>query len=380
MKLNQYCAISIKLYLFFSTFFTYALAENVSLPPGLSYRLNCQDRLHGHHELIEVMQKTLRGSRWPDGTKQNFSLLEFNLENMMDHVDAAKNQTNYKLIPSRSYNQYAKPKHQLESIAGIFKKHRPLACLCVEIGNISLLREFDEEFLDDSYEEFLLEGNDARGLDIGLLIDKRLPLRIEVHSHRKLYDDHRKDYVFSRDLPAFLFFEKTHQNPFLILFGTHFKSQIGSRMDPNGANKRQQQALAASHIIRWYESQYPGTPIILTGDFNNDWHRAREFEPLKKIGLREAFDLTPDTVYPSQRGTHYYFEAGRRLNIQPLDTFLFNPTAAGLGLIQSASILAHVNKDGNDLGPPRTSVERQFRGSDHLPVQINLNFEGLLGL
>lgn len=335
--------------------------------PGFSYQISCRQALSGVTSPIEVVHKMLEGTTWPEGSKENFSFMEFNVLNMIDHEDAMKMDDGAKFVAS-GYKYYAKPLAQLQGVSRVFNKYRPMLAFCVEIGSVKVMKDYDQEFLGNQYEEFLIEGNDPRGVDVGLMLRKDLPLEVEVHSHKNLTNDESGNLVFSRDLPAYILREKGTAKPLMIIFGTHFKSQRSSNGDSRGFKKRSLQAKAASLIIEDYEKEFPGVPIILTGDFNNDIRRAPEFEPLKQMGMVDSFDLAKDTVEKNRRGTHFFFPREGNPSISQLDAILLNQVAAQKQMVKEAKVLSHIDPEGNAYPPPQSYQERETRASDHLPI------------
>lgn len=334
---------------------------------GFSYKKTCSQALNGQTTSIEIIKKSLPSTTWPAGSKEHFSFMEFNVLNMIDLNDAGKMQDGAKFI-ARAHKSFAKPLSQLEGIARVFSAYKPLLAFCVEIGSVKVLQDYDQEFLGNQYEEFSIEGNDPRGVDVGLLLRKDLPLDIEVHSHKNLVNDATGDLVFSRDLPVYILREKGNEKPLLVVFGTHFKSQRSTDGDPLGFRKRSQQVVAATQLIGDYEKMFPGTPIILTGDFNNDIRRAPEFAPLKTAGMVDSFDIASDTTPPQARGTHYYFPRSGPSSVNQLDAIMLNQTAAQKLIVKSAKVLAHIDPQGKAYPPPKTYGERETRASDHLPI------------
>jgi hypothetical protein len=319
---------------------------------GFSHRAKCDQVLNKNFSEFETFKKTLQGNNWSKWDKANFTFMEFNVLNM---VEARKKFA-------------AKPLEQLEGVARVFKKYKPMLAFCVEVGSAKVLKDYDQEFLGDQYEEFLIEGNDRRKVNVGLMLRKDLSLEVEVQSHKNLVEDKSGEWVFSRDLPTYILREKGNEKPIMIIFGTHFKSQRRTPGDLNGFKKRSQQAKAASLLIADYEKQYPGVPIILTGDFNNDVRSAPEFDTLKNIGLVDAFDVAKNTVVKAERGTHFYFPRSGEPNVKQLDAIMLNQAARQKLLVKLAKVLAHIDPDGNEYPAPHSYQEREERASDHLPI------------
>ena len=220
----------------------------------------------------------------------------------------------------------------------------------------------------------MIEGNDPRGIDVALLVRKDLPLEIKAKSHKNLVDSTTGTLVFSRDLPAYSIYEKGNSEPLLTIFGTHFKSQRDSDGDPRSVKKRTLQVQAASLIISDYEKQFPNVPILISGDFNNDVRTAKEFDSLKEIGLRDAFDISTGLTVPMEnRGTHFYFGGNGEATVSQLDANFFNKVAILQKIVKSAQILSFINENGDDYPVPNTYKERERLPSDHRATLLILD-------
>ena len=106
----------------------------------------------------------------------------------------------------------------------------------------------------------LIDGNDSRGIDVGLLSD------YEIESMISHVDD--KDSVgtiFSRDCPEYRI--KIPNNKTLLVMINHFKSKgYGSQASSNRKRKRQSQRVAEIYKQRLKERfEY----IAIMGDFND---------------------------------------------------------------------------------------------------------------
>src|SRR5262245_55900310 len=53
-----------------------------------------------------------------------------------------------------------------------------------EVGGNESLVAFAKHFLHDKYIPHVIEGNSQRGIDVGYLIRKTLPIRVELHTHK----------------------------------------------------------------------------------------------------------------------------------------------------------------------------------------------------
>ena len=121
----------------------------------------------------------------------------------------------------------------------------------------------------EHYKPLLIEGNDGR-IDIGFMIDSRLPFDIEYRSHKNMiwqdpYSIEPKSRkIFSRDLPVVFVRDKKGRLIFMF-FLTHFKSQRPKPNDPRSEKLRTAQVEAAVALMSAYKARYPGVPMLITG-------------------------------------------------------------------------------------------------------------------
>ncbi len=126
----------------------------------------------------------------------------------------------------------------------------------VEAEDRPSLQRFNRELLDGRYGHVMLvDGNDDRGIDVGLMTKPGFDIR-SIRSHVDLRDD--SGTVFSRDCPVY----RVHTPGGAIhLAVNHFKSQSGG-----GGTKRARQAAAVRRIVdRLVED---GDRVIVLGDLN----------------------------------------------------------------------------------------------------------------
>jgi endonuclease/exonuclease/phosphatase family metal-dependent hydrolase len=126
----------------------------------------------------------------------------------------------------------------------------------VEAEDRPSLQRFNRELLDRRYDHVMLvDGNDDRGIDVGLMTKPGFDIRA-IRSHVDLRDD--AGTVFSRDCPVY----RVHTPGGAIhLAINHFKSQSGG-----GGTKRARQAAAVRRIVDRLVDD--GDRVIVLGDLN----------------------------------------------------------------------------------------------------------------
>jgi len=329
---------------------------------------------------IDPLLLTLSGTQWPtDVVRDGLKVMELNSKNF--GVPPEKNEHEM----TNGFESFQKTKENLESLEKLIETNNPALIVLIEVYNKETMVSFDKEFLKDKYEEILIEGNDGRSVDLGLWVRKDLPIEIEIHTHKNLVNSATNHLIFSRDLPTYIIREKRDgtvaKNPFLILQGTHYKSQRGDDpKDPGSDLKRREQSDATAELIVQYERMYPKTPIAVVGDFNNEMraNRSPEFSALRILPMHDAFDVAPDTVPESERVTHYFFPKGEPVKTSQMDTMLINDEGVNKKVLKSAKVLHHLTASGEEIPSPNTFRQREKQLSDHKPTLYIFDLENLL--
>ncbi|MEO0937579.1 MAG: endonuclease/exonuclease/phosphatase family protein [Pseudomonadota bacterium] len=182
----------------------------------------------------------------------------------------------------------------------IFEVGADVLCL-VEAESRPVLRSFQEEMareleLPETYRHvMLIDGNDMRGIDVGLATREGYPIG-RVRSHA---DDLKPDGfpIFSRDCPEYEV--TTPSGATVMVLGNHFKSKFGGN-SPSSRAKR----LAQSEAVKSYYERLRGEGyenVVVLGDLN-DTPDSEELAP-----LLAGTDLRDVTDHPAF--TEFEFEA-----------------------------------------------------------------------
>jgi endonuclease/exonuclease/phosphatase family metal-dependent hydrolase len=172
----------------------------------------------------------------------------------------------------------------------------------VEADNRPTLQMFTESMLKEvggtPYDQvMLIDGNDARGIDVGLLARSEYPL-LDIRSH--VFDRDAKGEVFSRDCCEYHLGLNGKER--LVVLVNHLKSKgYGSKDDPIGAKRRKRQA---TRIAQIYESLRGDglSKIAVLGDFNDDPTSASLAPLLKGTDLKDI-STHPRFDWAGRKGT-----------------------------------------------------------------------------
>ncbi|WP_156255761.1 endonuclease/exonuclease/phosphatase family protein [Sandarakinorhabdus oryzae] len=161
----------------------------------------------------------------------------------------------------------------------------------------------------------LIDGNDDRGIDVGLMTRKTLP----IGTMRSRVDDRRANgrVLFSRDCPEFHL--ETASGPLLIML-CHFKSKFGGN-DAASQAKRKDEATRVAGIYKAHRTAGIDR-IAIMGDFNDTPDSAPLAPLLAGTDLADIFTLPVhnDGGFP---GTHGNCRAGTKI-----DYILLSPALA----------------------------------------------------
>jgi len=168
----------------------------------------------------------------------------------------------------------------------------------------------------------LIDGNDERGIDVGLMTSEHLPIN-PMRSH---VDDQLPDGapVFSRDCPEFSLV--TSSGTRLVILVNHFKSKGFGNSAANNARRRAQ----AERVTEIYERLVADATefVAVIGDLN-DTPDSNPSKPLvKETDLRDAFthEAFDDGGHP---GTFGLCNAGDKIDYLFLSPKLFARITAG---------------------------------------------------
>jgi endonuclease/exonuclease/phosphatase family metal-dependent hydrolase len=127
----------------------------------------------------------------------------------------------------------------------------------IEVEDRPALVRLNHELLGDRYEHVMLvDGNDERGIDVGIMTKKGFDIQ-SIRSNVDLKD--RSGQVFSRDCAQYEI--RTPSGEVVHVLVNHFKSQSGG-----GAAKRRRQARAVRRIADTLVAE--GRNVIVLGDLN----------------------------------------------------------------------------------------------------------------
>ena len=235
----------------------------------------------------------------------------------------------------------------------------------VEAEDRPSLVRFNREMLNGDYEHIMLiDGNDERGIDVGIMT--RGGFTIE---HIRSNVDRRDNVgeVFSRDCPQYEV--RTPNGEIIQILVNHFKSQSGG-----GGSKRLRQATAVREIAN--ELTNDGQNVVVLGDLNegppNEQSHVVNFAPLyeNQSPLIDCYSMQ-DFDVGARAGTFNSCGIRNRLDYIFISASLENAFSAG-GIFRAGLWGSRITRpDAWDTYPEMNRSEEQ--ASDHAAVFVDLD-------
>lgn len=256
----------------------------------------------------------------------------------------------------------------IENTARVIDEVYPSIIGLVEIEDRILLGEFNDKIIPQiggtKYNHYMLiDGNDSRGIDVGLLSDYKIESMV---SH--VDDKDSIGTIFSRDCPEYRI--KISNNNTLLVMINHFKSKgYGSQASSNKKRKRQAQRVAEIYKQRLKEGfEY----IAIMGDFND----TPDKDPLSPLlgansNLKDIMELQQFHDPVGRSGTY-----GSGTKSTKIDYILLSPKLVKLvedAGIERQGIWAGVN---GDIFPHFDEIKSaKDAASDHACLWVDLNLD-----
>lgn len=211
-------------------------------------------------------------------TERMFSIAGMNLENFFDDEDDSAIKED--LVTTEAIEK------RIRKISTAIREYMqsPDVIGTIEAENLAILKRLAKKINDDAvaagkpnpkYEAYLVEGNDARGIDVGFLVKSSRVNVVEVKQFGKdekfVNPDKKEDEILNDRPPLMLratIGDAKTGKPFAFtVIVNHLKSFLGSET----ARVRTKRKLQAEFLAKYVQERQKADPterIVLIGDFN----------------------------------------------------------------------------------------------------------------
>lgn len=175
----------------------------------------------------------------------------YNVENMFDGIDED---------PQRGNRE--KPERELQALAKVIKRSGADVVALQEVENKEVLQSFVDRYLPEYGDVVLVEGNDARGIDVAVI--SKYPIkRVLSHKNDVFPTSDGRETKFKRDA---LRVDVDVPGYPLSVYTVHLKSRRGGE---EAAIQRHAEAQELRRIIDREMKPFPKHNFVVTGDFND---------------------------------------------------------------------------------------------------------------
>ncbi len=286
-----------------------------------------------------------------------WSVVSLNVENLFDGKDD----------PSRNDSTPTLGEHtvKLQKLAGSLAGPLgfPTVAALQEVENLAVLGELaTHPLLGGKYEALLIEGNDSRGLDVALLVDRERVTVLDMVAGNPCSPlaapgggksgtcPAGQRPLFAR--PPLVAKLKIDTGPVFYLINCHFKSKRGGDLETLPRRVAQGRFVAA--LVKQVQAADPAAEVLVVGDLNDYEDSATLAALHEETTLTSLWDITPK----SERYTYIFMGVS-----QVLDHILLTP---GLRDALVTFQPLHTNADyPHSLHQDPTTF---LRSSDHDPL------------
>lgn len=275
----------------------------------------------------------------------------------------------WQLMSSSLFNN--KSKNKCLALAKAIEDSQADIIMMTEVGGHESLTNFARFVLNDAFTSFSLPSNSDRGIDLGYLVRKSLPYKLDIHSHIDFVLPHPAKR-FSRDvLRLDLLIDDKIQMIFLLV---HIKSKLDlKRADFEGRTRR---VLEVQGLIDIYQTLLVHqVPILVGGDFNGhagERDTEEEFKAIyEKTDLKDIAYLAG--IAEEERFSYVYFNRGGNRFVQQIDYLFISEKYAHLIDPKECYFPRYSHPSGAPLAIPRRMEQKNTLPSDHYPFLATLN-------
>lgn len=324
-------------------------------------------------------------------TNPPLTFMQLNAENLFVYIDEKKavdlstmDEPSWQALSRASVSN--KPLKKATQLARAIMDIQPDFIAMNEVGGIESLENFNQLFLNSSFNVHLLEGNSNRGIDVGFLVKKGLPFEFELISHKDrplnfLYPHERqllkppRSHLFSRDCLELRVKASKKESPFLILFVVHLKSKLDPEgFDPFGKLRREAEFKSLVSIYKESQRDFPNSDRMVLGDFNGIARKDKTDEEFKTLYLET--DLINVLEHLGLEGewstTQVQFDRSGRRSLLQFDYIFVSEKLVDLIDPDHSYVYRYRNELGIHSSLPTNFDEKLLMPSDHYPVVVRL--------
>lgn len=311
----------------------------------------------------------------------------YNLENLFDTINDPKKFDEYSPIMDLKTNRNFAYKKKISNMARVISeigkditRNAPAIIGICEVENKTVLEDLinDSTLAKKNYNIIHFDSSDIRGIDVGLLYQKKIFTPINSSSHTlKIYNNQDQKRIYTRDQ---LLVSGKLEDELIHIIVNHWPSRRGG--EQKSRSKRIAAAKLTKHLVDSLQSINPYAKVIVMGDLNDNPNNTSITSILKaknekqKVALKDIYNPFTN-FYKNGLGTTAYRDSWSLFDQIMITKPLIEKDYASFKFYKAAIFNKRylINKTGSYKGYPfRSWSNGSFSNgfSDHFPVYIFL--------
>lgn len=321
--------------------------------------------------------KRINSGEFPIGQVSEAYIMSYNVENLFDTINDPENDDDFTPGGKLKWNTQ-KYKEKLAHISQVIESVKienggqwPIVVGLIEVEHASCLNDLVAQrgLQEAGYEVAFMEGEDERGIDVGLLYRSKVMQLVSVKKQNVVLPDNDKTRHILEVVGKV-------NNQLIVFYVNHWPSRSGG--EEKSAPSRMLASETLSLVMTNSMKQYLNPDMILMGDFN-DYPDNQSVARLEWVNGKQFSNLMKKTG-DANVGSHYYkgewgfldqFIVNSEIMLQDGKGWLFKRSEA-----VAFDFMMYTNNKG-EKSPARTYVGDSYKGgySDHLPILMELIFQ-----
>jgi predicted extracellular nuclease len=301
--------------------------------------------------------------------------MSYNVENLFDTINDPENDDDFTPNGKLNWNtkRYQEKLNHIAQVVEAVKTENgnqwPMVIGLIEVEHASCLNDLVSKTClnDGHYQVAFVEGEDERGIDVGLLYRSDLLKVIEMNAYKVALPENDKTRHILEVVAQY-------KKDTFVFYVNHWPSRSG------GTEKSAPLRMMASETLRnamtKRRSVCENCNVVAMGDFN-DYPGDSSLLNLKQVGGRSYSNVMQEGNL-KQKGSHFYKGEWGFLDQFIVSAEMMLPERKGWSFRRVEAVgfdfMMYTNSKG-EMSPARTYVGDSYKGgySDHLPILLELN-------
>ncbi len=321
--------------------------------------------------------KRIKSGEFPIGQVSEAYIMSYNVENLFDTINDPENDDDFtpsgklKWNTQKYWEKLAHISQVIESVKIENGGQWPIVVGLIEVEHASCLNDLVAQrgLQEAGYEVAFMEGEDERGIDVGLLYRSKVMQLVSIKKHNVVLPDNDKTRHILEVVGKV-------NNELIVFYVNHWPSRSGG--EEKSAPSRMLASETLSLVMTNSMKQYLNPDMVLMGDFN-DYPTNQSVARLELVNGR-SFSNAMKTIVLENAGSHYYKGEWGFLDQFIVNGELMNQERKGWVFKRAEPVafdfMMYTNNKG-EMSPSRTYVGDSYKGgySDHLPILMEMVFQ-----